>query len=232
MIETPLHDTAKKQIKLTHIQKLIGQRMLASKRTKPCFYIEAKADITELMAIRPKLRKKFGIKITTNAFYIHTLALAVDKFPLMVGTFKDDYIKIADSVNVGFAVIAPQGLIVPVLKNADKKSLAQIAREEKMLTDKARSNDLTVDDVQGETIALSNLGSYNIDSFIGIVPPPASTILAVGNPIPAVIAKNGRVLTRKILTLTLAVDSRIVNQIYAAKFLSLVKQMLQTPQRL
>ncbi len=224
-----MNGTAKNQVILTHIQKLIGRRMLESKLAKPCFYIEAKADVTELMAIRPKLRKQFGVKITTNAFYIHTLALAVDKYPLMVGSLEADTIKIADSVNVGFAVNAPHGLLVPVLKDADKKTLAEIAGEEQILTDKARSNELSIDDVQGETIALSNLGAYNVDSFIGIVPPPACAILAVGNVIPAFVAKNGKAASRKILTLTLAVDGRIVTQTYAAKFLHLLRKMLQNP---
>ncbi len=224
-----MNGTAKKQVILTHIQKLIGRRMLESKRTKPCFYIEAKADVTDLMAVRPKLRKQFGVKITTNAFYIHTLALAVDKHPLMVGSLKAETIKIADSVNVGFAVNAPHGLLVPVLKNADKKTLAEIAREEQVLTEKARSNKLSLDDVQGETIALSNLGAYNLDSFIGIVPPPACAILAVGNVIPSIVVKDGKAVSRKILTLTLAVDGRIVSHTYAAEFLNLIKEMLQNP---
>jgi pyruvate dehydrogenase E2 component (dihydrolipoamide acetyltransferase) len=203
--------------------------MLNSKRTKPCFYIESRADVTELMALRPELRRKLGVKVTTNAFYIHCLALAVDRYPLMVGVIEGDNIKIADSVNVGFAVTAPQGLVVPVLKDADKKSLAQITAEEKILTDKARSNQLTLDDVGGETIGLSNLGAYNVDSFIGIVPPPASVIIAVGNVISSVVVKEGKVVTRKMVSLALAVDRRVITEVYAAKFLNCVKQLLEEP---
>jgi pyruvate dehydrogenase E2 component (dihydrolipoamide acetyltransferase) len=206
--------------------------MLESKKSKPCFYIEAKADVTELMALRPQFRKKFGVKVTTNAFYIHCIALAVDKYPLMVGTLEGDNIKVADNVNVGFAVTAPQGLVVPVLKNADKKSLGQIAEEEKLLTDKARSNQLALDDVQGETIGLSNLGAYNVDSFIGIIPPPASAIVAVGNIIPSVVVRDGQVVARKIVSLTLAVDGRVAGDVYAAKFLSYLVNLLQTPEQL
>jgi pyruvate dehydrogenase E2 component (dihydrolipoamide acetyltransferase) len=206
--------------------------MLESKKSKPCFYIETKADVTELMAIRPQLRKKFGVKVTTNAFYIRCLSLAVDRFPLMVGTLEGDNIKVADSVNVGFAVTAPQGLVVPVLKNADKKTLGQIAEEEKLLTDKARSNQLTLDDVQGETIGLSNLGAYNVDSFIGIVPPPASVIISVGNVIPSVVIRDGQIVTRKMVSLTLAVDGRVAGDIYAAKFLSHFANLLQESKQL
>jgi len=219
-------------IPLTRIQKLIGERMLKSKLNKPCFYIESKADVTELMSLRPRLKKSLGVKITTNAFYIRTLALAVKKYPLMVGSIDGDNIKIADCINVGFAVSAAQGLVVPVIKDADKKTLAEIGRLEKLLTEKARSNKLTLEDMEAETIALSNLGVYGIDSFVGIVPPPTSTILAVGNVIPTVCPKDGKATVRKMLSLTLAVDHRVINGTYAAQFLNFIKEQLQIPQRL
>jgi pyruvate dehydrogenase E2 component (dihydrolipoamide acetyltransferase) len=219
-------------IPLTRIQKLICKRMLESKRSKPCFYLEAKADITELMAMRPKLRKKFGVRITTNAFYIHALALAAREYPLTVGTLDGDCIKIAERLNVGFAVNAPQGLVVPVVNDADQKSLPDIAREDKLLTDKARDNKLTLVEIEGETIALSNLGAYGTDSFIGIVPPPTSTIVAVGNVIHTVVPTDGEMTERKIVSLSLAADRRVVNEIYAARFLCFMKERLQRPQEL
>ena len=222
----------KNSISLTRIQKLIGERMLSAKQSKPCFYIESKADVTELMGLRPKLSKSFGVKITSNAFFIRVLALAVKEYPLMVGRLEADNIKIADNVNVGFAVNTPQGLTVPVVKDADKKPLAEIARLEKLLTEKARSNKLTLEEIEGETIALSNLGVYGIDSFVGIVPPPTSTILAIGNIIPTAICKDGKTTTRKMVSLTLAVDRRVINEAYASQFLSFIKEQLQNPQRL
>ncbi len=202
-----------------------------SKRTKPCFCFESNVDVTDLMAIRRKLRKKFGVKITTNAFYIHTLGMAVREFPLMAGRLYGDNIRIADSVNVGFAVNAPQGLVVPVIKDADTKELPEIARLEQLLTDKARDNQLTLEDIENETVALSNLGIYGIDSFIGIVPPPASTILAVGNVLPAVVCRDEEVVVRKILTMSLAVDHRIANEFYSARFLQYIKDKLQNPEQ-
>jgi len=126
----------------------------------------------------------------------------------------------------------PQGLVVPVVKTADRKTLAEIARLEKLLTEKARSNKLTLEEMEGETIALSNLGAYGVDSFFGIVPPPTSTILAVGNVIKTAIPKEGKVVTRKVVSLALAVDRRIVDEVYAAKFLTFIKEQLQSPQRL
>jgi len=232
MTEVYLDKSSKKHIPLTRIKKLIGERMLQSKLSKPCFYIESKADVTELMGLRPKLKKQKGVKITTDAFYLRALALAAKKYPVMLGRLDGDNIRIADCINVGFAINAPQGLVVPVIKNADKKTLAEIARLEEILTEKARSNKLTLEQMEGETIALSNLGSYGIDSFIGIVPPPVSTILAVGNVINTLIPENGRIVRRKMVALTLAADCRIIDTGYAARFLDRIKEQLQNPQQL
>lgn len=244
------------QIPLSRIQRLIGGRMLASKRSKPCFYLATRADVTDLMAMRHTLSKALGVKVTSNAFLIHALALAAREYPLIVGRFvwtstdsveppdgdgqarpsqspePEAVIQIADAVNVGFAVSSAQGLVAPVIKHAHEKTLAQIAREEKLLTDKARSNKLTLDDLEGETIGLSNLGAYDIDSFIGIVPPPASTILAVGKVCMTAAPRDGRAVARKMMSLSLAVDHRVVQPDYAARFLQVLAKRLEDPQKL
>lgn len=227
-----IRNTKVHRIPLTRIQKLIGRRMLHSKLTKPCFYLESKADLTELMAIRPRLRKSLGVRVTTNAFYIRVLGLAARQYPLATGRFEDDRISLADAINVGFAVNAPQGLVVPVVKNACDKTLAEIAREEKLLTDRARDNELTLEEIEGETIALSNLGAYGIDSFVGIVPPLASTILSVGNVLAEVVCRNGRITARKMVSLSLAADHRVVDPVYAAQFLGFIREKLQDPHQL
>ena len=229
---TDMASKTETRIPMSRIQKLIGERMLESKQTKPCYYMGIDADTTELMDRRHELKKQLGVKITSNAFYIKALGLAVKEFPLMVGLLQGDSIKIADSVNVGFAVNAPHGLVVPVVKEADKKTLAQIANLEKELTDKARSNKLTLEEISGETIGLSNLGVYDIDSFIGIVPPPATTILNVGNTLRTAVPKDGQILIRKITDLTIAVDSRVVPDHYAAKFLARIGDLLRGPKQL
>ena len=203
--------------------------MLQSKLTRPCFYIESKADVTELMSLRGKLSKSSGVKITSNAFFVRALAMAAKKYPIVTGKPDGENIKLADAINVGFAVHSPQGLVVPVIKNADRKSLAQIAEQDKLLTEKARSNKLTLTDMEGETIALSNLGVYGVDYFFGIVPPQASTILAVGNVNRAVVLQNGDMVARKLTSLTLAVDGRVINEVYAAEFLKFIVEQLQNP---
>ncbi|MBN1363063.1 MAG: 2-oxo acid dehydrogenase subunit E2 [Sedimentisphaerales bacterium] len=223
-------------VPLTRIQKLIGARMASSKRTKPCFYLECKADVTELMGRRHKLSKALGVKITSNAFLIRALALAARQFPLVLGRLdqgsEPPVVKIAGEVNVGIAVNSSQGLVVPVIRQADTKGLAEIALLERLLTQKARSNRLTLEDIEGETIALSNLGAYDIDSFLGIVPPATSAILAVGNVGRSIVPSPGRFDARKTMSVSLAVDHSIVGPEYAATFLTFVAALLGQPERL
>ncbi len=228
-------------VPLTRIQKLIGERMLASKRTKPCFYLERKADVTDLMGRRHKLSKSLGVKITSNAFLIRALALAARQFPLVLGRLvstdagerlETAIIKIADAINVGFAVNSPQGLVVPVIKEADRKTLAEIAERERLLTQKARSNKLTLEDIEGESIALSNLGAYDVDSFLGIVPPATSAILAVGNVGRGAVPVGSRIEVRKTMSVSLAGDHRIVGPEYAARFLNGIAELLAKPEHL
>lgn len=240
-LEAPLDNAVEMHVPLSRIQRLIAERMLASKWNKPCFYLETRADVTELMGMRHALSKSLGVKVTSNAFFIRALALAAQQYPLVVGRFvwQDSQdpaagavIQIANAINVGFAVNSPQGLVVPVIKQAQSKSLARIAEEEKLLTAKARSNKLTLDELEGETIALSNLGAYDIDSFLGIVPPPTSAILAAGKVALAAVPHEGHIVVRKLVSLSLAVDHRVIDSVYAAGFLRCLTEQLQDPQQL
>jgi len=141
-------------------------------------------------------------------------------------------IRVADAINIGFPVHAPQGLIVPVIKNADQKTLAQIAQLENLLTEKARSKKLTLEEMEGQTIGLSNLGVYGVDSFFATPAPAASTILAIGNVLRTVVSENHQMSVRKIISLSLAVDHRVINAVYAAEFLKFITEQLQNPQQL
>lgn len=258
---------ATEYVPLSRIQRLIGERMLASKHSKPCFYLAARADVTELMAMRHDLTKTLGVKVTSNAFFIHALALAAKQYPMMVGrlvhlegfgsqsrsiaigvpfpnaafcvggpepvdSMPTEVIRIADHVNVGFAVNSPQGLVVPVIRQAETRTLAEIAEQEKRLTNKARSNKLTLEDMEDQTIALSNLGAYDIDAFLGIVPPPVSAILTAGKVAMTPVPWDGHVIVRKMVSLSLAVDHRIVGGEYAARFLQCLTKKLEDPERL
>jgi len=230
-----LNEFEQKAVPLTRIQRLICQRMLQSKRTKPCFYLELKVDVTELMRLRLKLTRSFGVRVTSNAFLIRGLALAAKAYPLVLARCLDGrcaYARIPERINVGFAVNCPQGLLVPVVKDADLKSLATIARLEQQLTKRARSNKLTLPEMEGQTIALSNLGAYGTDSFLGIVPPSTSVILAVGNVLRTVVPRQGQAVEIKQISLSVAADRRVVTEPYVARFLIHLRRLLESPSEL
>jgi len=206
--------------------------MLESKQTKPCFYLELKADESQMLNMRHKIKRETKVKVTTNAFYIKAIALSATNYPLVLGKIIDNNIEIPDSVNVGFAVTAPHGLVVPVVQNAHNLNITEIAMREKVLIEKARANTLTLDDMSNETIALSNLGAYGIDSFIGIVPPPATVILSVGNTQHTPKKEGDTIVEHRLVNLTLAADSSVVNPDYAAQFLNNIKSLLESPEKL
>lgn len=219
-------------VQLTSIQKLIGERMLHSKRHKPCFYLGIKADVTELMGLRRTYSKSVSVRVATNDFCIAAMGMAIEKYPLMAGQFDGDHIQIANNIDIGLAVAAPQGLIVPIVREANKKTLPQIAKESAELVNRGRSNDLLPDDMHGAVITLTGLGMYGIDSFIAIASPCQCSILAIGKPAKTVVPINNDIVFRKIVSLTLAADHRIVNGVYAAKFLKEVVGLLEQPRRL
>ncbi len=229
-----MNSASENTVPLTRIQKLIGKYMLQSKREGPCCYLEARADMTDLVAMRRPYCKEVGVRVTTNDFFFCAIGRAVKKFPLMAGHLDDNgaNIRIGDNVGVGFAVEAPQGLVVPVIKNILGKSLPQIAARSSLLVEKARVNKLTLDDFEGADIVFSSLGMYGVSSFFAIKPPGAVGIVSVGKFEDTLIPANGRLTTRKTMSIGLAADRRIVDEFYAAQFLNCVVELLQTPETL
>ncbi|MGA2915513.1 MAG: 2-oxo acid dehydrogenase subunit E2 [Sedimentisphaerales bacterium] len=221
-----------KNIPLTRIQKLIGERMLESKQNQPCFYMTAKCDVGTIYDLRRQVSKQTGTRVSMNDFFIRAMAIAVEQFPLMAGTIEDDYIVTADSVNVGLAVAAPKGLVVPVVKNANEKNLAQIAKETAELIEKARNNKLSLDDLSPACITLTALGMFGIDSFLAIPSPRQCSILSVGKIIEEPVLHDGKIEVKKIVEFGLAADGRIVPYNYAAKFLVEITNSLASPQKL
>lgn len=215
------------QIRQTRIQRLIARRMTQSKQGKCAFYLQKRIDVTDLLALRRTLQKQHQLRITANAFYIAALARAAAQMPLMLGTLENDSISIADTVNVGFAVNSAEGLMVPVIKNAHRIPLDQIAQQEKALTTKARSHHLDLEQLEGANIALSNLGAYGIDNFYAIIPPDVTTILSMGNAVSKALEINGQITSRKIVTISLAADRQIISEIYAARYLTLINTILK-----
>jgi pyruvate dehydrogenase E2 component (dihydrolipoamide acetyltransferase) len=230
-----------KQIPVSRFHKLAAQKMLRSKQEIPCFYLNVKADVTELVAYRAKINEAGSIKVAYNDFIIKAVAMGLVRFPIMTGQLAGDSIRLADSIGVGLAVAVPEGLVAPVVKNADKKTIVEIARCTKQLADKAGDNELAPQDLEGGCITVSNLGAYGIDSFIPIVVPGQCSILGIGRIKDACVPGDspdrigvnppydGRVNIRKIMNMTLSVDHKVANGAYASQFLEFVKKTLETP---
>jgi pyruvate dehydrogenase E2 component (dihydrolipoamide acetyltransferase) len=225
-------EQAGENIPLTRIQKLISERMLESKQTQPCFYMTAKADVGQIGEIRRPLSKETGVRISMNDFFLRAMAVAIEKYPLMAGIFKDNYIEIAESIDVGLAVAAPNGLVVPMIKDANKKSLADIAKQSAELIDKARNNKLNLDELAGACMTLTALGMFGIDSFLAIPSPGQCGILSVGKVNEEVILLDGKPETKKMIEFGLAADHRIVTPAYGAEFLTEITNLVSNPEKL
>lgn len=208
--------------------------MMESKQNKPCAYIECHADLTDLVKMRKKYCRAIGVRATTNDFFIAAIARSIAKFPIIAGKITSDggHIQVAKKVGVGFAVAAPQGLVVPVVQDAAHKSLPTIATESNDLLQKARANTLMPDDFDGANIVLSGLGMFGISSFMAISPPQPAGIIAIGRIIDTAVPIDGVICPRKKMSLMLAVDQKLVNAFYAAQFLKHVVEQLEHPRTL
>ncbi len=214
-------------IPVNRLQKLIAERMLQSKCEIPCFYLTVKADVTDLVESRARLNETSDVKISYNDFIIRSVAIGLQKFPIMTGQLEGDTIKLGDNINIGLAVSAPNGLIVPVVKDAHKKDVKQIAADTKALIEKAQNERLLLTDLEGACITVSNLGGFGIESFIPIVIPGQCSILGVGRITDTCIPNNGNIVVRKLMSLTLSVDHKVADGAYASQFLDFVKKLLQ-----
>lgn len=216
-------------VPLTRLQKLTAQRMLQSKQQIPCFYLTAKADVTELVEYRIKVNQTSKVKVAYNDFIIRAVAIGLDKFPIMTGRFEGETIKLADSINIGLAIAVPGGLVAPTIKDANKKDIIQIAGDSQALIERAQNSKLSLEDLEGACITVSNLGAYGIDAFIPIVIPGQCSILGIGQITEALMPNTGDFVTRKLMTMTLSVDHKIANGAYAAQFLDFVRKLLEDP---
>ncbi len=154
--------------------------MLRSKQEMPCFYLNVRADVTDLVAYRAKLNQAGKEEVSYNDFIIKAIAIGLEKFPIMTGQIDGDDIKIAKSIGVGLAISTPEGLIAPIVKDPDKKTIPEIARYSRQLVERTKNNQLTLEDLEGGCITVSNLGSFGVDSFIPIVVPGQCSILGIG----------------------------------------------------
>jgi len=208
---------------LSGMRKIIAERMSESKSKIPHVYFKTTVDATSMIAIR----EESGFKTSYNAMIVKAVSEAIKLLPDINASCVDGAIHKKKSVNIGLAVSLDRGLVVPVIKNSESKTLLEIKNETDRLILKARENKLELDDVQGGTFTVSNLGIYDIDEFTAIINPPESGILAVGKIEERVHVKDGMIGVRPEMTLVLSVDHRTIDGAYAARFLGEIKQKLE-----
>ena len=214
-------------IPLNRLQKITSQKMLKSKQEIPCFYLSVKADVTDLVELRGKLNATVEVKISYNDFIMRAVALGMEKFPVMTGQLVGDRIQLADSIGIGLAISVPDGLVAPIIKEVNKKNVSEIARDSKVLVEKALNNKLAPADLEGGCITVSNLGASGIESFIPIVVPGQCSILGIGRITDTCVPDGDNIAVRKLMSLTLSVDHKVTNGAYAAQFLDLVRKLLE-----
>jgi pyruvate dehydrogenase E2 component (dihydrolipoamide acetyltransferase) len=219
---------------LTPIQRLTGQRMLESIQTAPQFALSVSADMTNALWLREALINRVeaetGERLSLTVLLVKIAAITLRHHPRANASFEGGRLKLQQQVNVGVAVGTDDGLVVPVIKEADRKPLSQITQEMKAFQDKAWQMRLTADDLSGGTFTLSNLGMYGIDHFNAIVNPPQSAILAVGRIVKTPVGlPDDTIALRPLMKLTLAVDHRALDGVQAAKFFGELKERIEQP---
>ena len=219
-------------VKLSRVQLLIARRLTESKQTIPHFYVSSEVDMTDALAMRQTLNADVGedgVKVTVNDLIVKACALALEKFPEVNSSLKDDHFVRYKHINIGMAVDAPTGLVVPVIRDTNTKGVRSIAREAKALIAKARANKLAPADLEGGTFSVSNLGMMDASNFIAVINPPQAAILAVAATRKQFVPVDGQPVIRDLMTVTMSTDHRILSGAAVARFLQEVKRLLQNP---
>jgi len=213
----------------SQMRKIIAQRLSESKFSAPHFYLRMTVTMDKAMEARKAMIDASGVKISFNDLVIKACAMALRKHPEVNSSWMGDFIRQNHHIHIGTAVAVDEGLIVPVVKFADQRSLSNIAQEASVLIDKARNKKLQPQEFSGNTFTISNLGMMDIDEFTAIINPPDSCILAVGKIAPTPVVENGQVVVRNLLKLTLSCDHRVVDGAVGARFMQTLKAFLENP---
>ena len=217
---------------LTSMRKTIARRLGESMFTAPHFYLRMEINMDNVMSFRTQLNEISPSKISFQDILIKACALSLKQHPAVNSSWMGDFIRTYDHVHIGSAIALPEGLIVPVIKFADQKSLSDISSESKELYDKARNKKIQPQDFTGNTFTISNLGMMDIDDFTAIINPPDSCILAVGKIKEVVIKKGDGFTTTNVMKLTLSCDHRSVDGAVGAAFLQTLKKYMENPVRM
>ncbi len=215
------------------IQRVTAERLSESFTTAPHFYLTMEAQATRLVEWRerliPIIEEEVRVRLTFTDMLTLLVAKALQDHPLANASWEDGHIRIAKEINIGMATAVEKGLIVPVIKNADQKSLGEIARERFELADKTAKGKLNLEELEGGTFTLTNLGMFGVDEFGAIINPPQSAILAVGRIAERAMVEDGKVVARPTIRLTLSVDHRVLDGAEGARFLRDLKSVIEEP---
>ncbi len=217
---------------VSQMRKVIARRLSESKFGAPHFYLNVEINMDKAIEMRKQVNAVAEVKISFNDFIIRATAAALRQHPVINASWLGDAIRYNKQVNIGVAVAIDEGLIVPVIKNADIKTLSQINTEVKELAGKARDRKLQPEEMQGNTFTISNLGMFGIETFTAIINPPDACIMAVGAIIEKPIVKDGNITIGNMMKISLSCDHRVVDGASGAQFLQTFKAILEDPIRL
>mgnify|MGYP001765327323 FL=1 len=218
-------------VPVDRLRAAIGRRMVESKQQVPHFYVTHACRVDELMSLRKKINSTLpeGEKISVNDFIIKAAGLALRRYPNLNASLNGDVILRHGDVNVGVAVAVPGGLLTVVNRNTDQKPLRVISREVREMVTRARDGKVRPDDIEGSTFSISNLGMFDVDSFVAIINPPEAAILAVGSVQEVPVVEDGQIKPGMVLKITLSADHRITDGAEAAQFLQAMAEYLENP---
>jgi pyruvate dehydrogenase E2 component (dihydrolipoamide acetyltransferase) len=217
-------------VPLSQIRKTIAKRLTESIGPIPTFYLTSEVDVTRIAEMRDAMSAQGAeFKVSYNDIILKAVATALAQHPEVNAHWLGDRIRQFNRVHVGMAVAIDEGLITPVIFDADRKGLLQIARESRALVERARARRLTPDEYTGSTFSVSNLGMFGIDQFTAIINPPEAGIIAVGAVEDKPVVVNGAVAVRKRLRLTMSCDHRVIDGALGARFLQALRTMLENP---
>jgi pyruvate dehydrogenase E2 component (dihydrolipoamide acetyltransferase) len=217
---------------ISPIRRIIGERMSLSKREIPHYYLTASLDMHEVIELRKKINqetKKDEAKVSYNDFLIKAVALTIREFPSFNTYFEKGVIKEREAINIGLAVAIPEGIIVPVIRNAAYSPFMEIVKKRQELVEKARTQRLFPDEYSGGSFTISNLGAYSIESFCAIINPPECAILAVGSIADSPVVLKGEITIRPLMKVTLSLDHRVIDGVVGAGFLQKLKELIELP---
>jgi pyruvate dehydrogenase E2 component (dihydrolipoamide acetyltransferase) len=232
VIAAPAGQVSYEDVPVSQMRKIIAKRLAESKFSAPHFYITMSIDMDNAVAARGKLNEVSPVKISFNDLVLKAVAVALKQHPAINSSWLGDKIRVNHHVNIGVAVAIEDGLLVPVVRFADTKSLSQIGAEVKDLAQRAKNKKLQPADWEGSTFTISNMGMFGVDEFTAIINPPDACILAVSSIQQVPVVKNGAVVPGNVMKLTLSCDHRVVDGATGSAFLQTVKSLLEEPLRM